>query len=203
MSLKQTEAAKEESEDTKGNTTTFQWIQISPASANEEPDSLNLSDVIFLLLKGLMPSREEEVQHNLHIANNGYTYENNLAYFPLYPLMVKGLASTLNWFAKDCIYVDGIGEQANPSTIILSSIFTNTIFFVIATDRLYLLSRIVLKDEYLAYKSALFFCISPASVLFVAPLTLTLLSAASFAAMVSVEKGMGLFTGKARNTYYS
>ena len=52
------------------------------------------------------------------------------------------------------------------------------------------------RDEYLAYKSALFFCINPASVLFLAPLTLTLLSAATFAAMASVESGMGLFTGK-------
>ena len=51
------------------------------------------------------------------------------------------------------------------------------------------------RDEYLAYKSALFFCINPASVLFLAPLTLTLLSAATFAAMASVESGMGLFTG--------
>ena len=53
----------------------------------------------------------------------------------------------------------------------------------------------IFRDEYLAYKAALFFCINPASVLYLAPLTLTLLSAATFAAMASVEDGMGLFTG--------
>ncbi len=53
----------------------------------------------------------------------------------------------------------------------------------------------LLRDEYLAYKAALFFCINPASVLFVAPMTSTILSAASFAALASVESGMGLFTG--------
>ena len=30
------------------------------------------------------------LQHFLHIANNGYTFEKNLAFFPLYPLAVQG-----------------------------------------------------------------------------------------------------------------
>ena len=57
------------------------------------------------------------------------------------------------------------------------------------------LKKILFRDEYLAYKAALFYCINPASVLFVAPLSFTLVSAASFAAMASIEKGMGIFTG--------
>lgn len=47
----------------------------------------------------------------------------------------------------------------------------------------------------MAYKAALFFCVNPGSVLFLAPLTLTLTSAATFAAMASIEDGMGLFSG--------
>ena len=47
----------------------------------------------------------------------------------------------------------------------------------------------------MAYKAALFFCVSPTSVLFVAPMTLSVLSAACFSALLSIEQGMGLFTG--------
>jgi hypothetical protein len=98
-----------------------------------------------MLLGGLLPKREAEVQHNLHIANNGYTFEENLGYFPLYPLAIKGLANSFNWFAKDLFFLEGISEQANPAIIVLSSMTINIIFFVFAADRLFLLSRIVLK----------------------------------------------------------
>ena len=53
----------------------------------------------------------------------------------------------------------------------------------------------VFRDEYLAYKAALFFCINPSSVLFTSPMTLSLLAASSFTALASIENGMGLFSG--------
>ncbi len=48
---------------------------------------------------------------------------------------------------------------------------------------MYQLSRRILNDEYLAYKSALLFCINPASVYFSAPYAETLFSLATFAAL--------------------
>ena len=101
---------------------------------------------LFLFFGGLMPKHEREVQNNLHISNNGYTYEENLLYFPLYPLMVKGLSNSFNWIFKDMFYVDdGLSFAANPALILSSSILLNAIFFIFATDRLYYLSRKVLK----------------------------------------------------------
>ena len=62
--------------------------------------------------------------------------------------------------------------------------------------RLYLLSRLILRDEYLAYKSALLFAISPISVLFSTPVAESLLAATSFAAFVLVESsGLGTWSG--------
>ena len=61
--------------------------------------------------------------------------------------------------------------------------------------RPFVLSFFSFRDEYLAYKAALFFCVNPGSVLFTSPMTLSLLAASSFAALASIEKGMGLFSG--------
>jgi phosphatidylinositol glycan class V len=36
-------------------------------------------------------------QYFLHVANNGYTYENTLAFFPLYPILVRGTAEVIYW----------------------------------------------------------------------------------------------------------
>ena len=59
-----------------------------------------------------------------------------------------------------------------------------------------MLSRRVLKDEYLAYKAALFFAASPSTILFVAPLPETVLAAATFAALYLVEQcGLCVWSG--------
>jgi phosphatidylinositol glycan class V len=52
------------------------------------------------------------------------------------------------------------------STLKMSGIFVNLACFILAALSLYELSRKVLKDEYLAYKAALYFCLNPASIFF-------------------------------------
>ena len=92
-----------------------------------------------------MPKREESVQNNLHIANNGYTYEGNLLYFPLYPLMVNVLSNSVSWITKDLVAIPSFADHSSPSMVLFSSVILNAIFFIFATDRLYYLSRKVLK----------------------------------------------------------
>ena len=72
------------------------------------------------------------------------------------------------------------------SSLRLSAVLVNVATFVAAALALYELSRRVLKDERLAYKSALYFCVSPASIFFSAAYTESLHAALSFAAMLKV-----------------
>ena len=72
------------------------------------------------------------------------------------------------------------------SSLRLSAVLVNVAAFVAAALALYELSRRVLKDERLAYKSALYFCVSPASIFFSAAYTESLHAALSFAAMLKV-----------------
>ena len=133
------------------NKTQFQWVRLDSIQDSSEhihhPNHQDLTpnDIIFMLIGGLISKNELEVQHNLHIANHGYTYEDNLLYFPLYPLMIKGLAEGCNWFAKDLFYLESLSLTTNPAVISLGSVVLNFLFFTLAADRLYLLSRKVLK----------------------------------------------------------
>ena len=142
IALKQTEPL--ENIDENSENSTFTWIKID-STKSENDENLNFSDIVFLLFGALVPKSELEVQHNLHIANNGYTYESNLLYFPLYSLMVKGLGDSVTWFTKDLGLFDGMPPLATPAVIVCCSLLLNVLFFVFAADRLYLLSRKVLK----------------------------------------------------------
>ena len=62
--------------------------------------------------------------------------------------------------------------------------------------KLYSLSRRVLKDEYLAYKSVLLFCLTPTAVFFSGGHVEACLAASTFAAMLILERsGLGMVSG--------
>ena len=99
-----------------------------------------------------IPANLSDFHISLLLANHGYTYENNLLYFPLYPLMIKGLSNIWNWFGRDYFpweYADDTDQTSSftspPAVILLASIIINIPLFALAADRLYLLSRKVLK----------------------------------------------------------
>jgi len=151
----------------------------------------NLTSTVMDTLRGGRP----ETDYYLHIANSGYTFESCLGFMPLYPLLVRMTADGIYG-----LYSHDIQWLATwiPFTSLLqfSSIAVNCIVFVLANDRLYMLSRRVLKDEYLAYKSALFFAISPASILHISPLPDAVLACATFAAFNLVQKaGLCVWSG--------
>lgn len=122
-------------------------------------------------------------QYFLHVANNGYSYENCLAFFPLYPVMVRVVAEVLYWLQVD------YGLLHFHSTLKMAGILVNVGLFVGAALALYELSRKLLKDDYLAYKSSLYFCLNPASVFFSATYSESMHAAISFYLMLKVDKG--------------
>ncbi|CAB4064244.1 PIGV [Lepeophtheirus salmonis] len=159
----------------------FQWIKVPLNSDDAKPKPLDWIFTFFL--EGLT---RWDGQHFLHIANNGYTYENSIAFFPFFPKVVGIVAHFLHWCQID---YDIISFNI---CLILSATLINFFGFILAALVLFDLSRKVLKDEYLAYKAALFFCINPASIFFSAAYSETLFSLFSFYAMLKIEKSFKL-----------
>jgi len=157
----------------------FQWT-VDP---KWEPTVLDR--VFGYLLDGLV---RWDAHHFLHIAHHGYTFETNLAFFPLYPLLVRTLASLLFWVQSDYMLISSV------TTIKIAAVILSNGFFILATEAIYDLSRKVLKDEYLAYKSALFFAINPASIFFSAPYSESLNALLTFFTMTKLAKAFSTKT---------
>lgn len=144
----------------------FRW----PMLPNYEVNFLDR--VIDVLFGGL---ERWDAHYFLHIAQNGYVYENTVAFFPLFPLAVRFLAA--------CLKIVTIGFLGPRSLLLLASVLLNTVCFVKAADSLFFLSIRVLGDEFLAYKAALLFCLNPASIFFTAPYSEALFVLLSFQGM--------------------
>jgi len=151
----------------------FKW----PVDPNWQPTVL---DQLFgFMLDGLV---RWDGSHFLHIAQHGYTYETNLAFFPLYPLAVRTLATALHWLQED------YGLLSFVTALKLAAVLLSNALFVLAAEALYDLSRKVLKDEYLAYKAALFFAINPANIFFTAPYSESLNALLTFYTLYKLTK---------------
>ena len=133
--------------------------------------------IVAFLLEGF---RRWDGVYFTHIAEHGYTYENSLAFFPMYPWLVRLLANSalfpLQYFMN---YL---------SVLMVSSALVNFILFVQAAKVLYKLSYRVLDDEVLAFKSAQLFCINPASIFFSASYSETLFCALAFNGMLKLQE---------------
>ncbi|XP_066960453.1 GPI mannosyltransferase 2 isoform X1 [Macrobrachium rosenbergii] len=129
--------------------------------------------VIEFLLGGLV---RWDAQYFLHIAEYGYTHENTLAFFPVFPMLVRLIGNILHFPLQ---YV-----MNYHSVLILSSVILNFYMFVKTASILHRLSEEVLKSEVLAYKAAILFCINPATVFFTAPYSECLFAFFTFSALL-------------------
>ncbi|XP_071547062.1 GPI mannosyltransferase 2 isoform X2 [Panulirus ornatus] len=120
-----------------------------------------------------------DAQYFLHIAQYGYTHENTLAFFPLFPLVVRFIASILNLPLQFLFNYY--------STLLISAVLLNFYLFIKTAITFHKLSEVVLRNEVLAYRAALLFCVNPASVFFTAPYSEGLFAFLTFYALLLNE----------------
>lgn len=116
-----------------------------------------------------------------HVAKYGYTYENTLAFFPLYPTLISLFARLLQYAFPFC-NID--------SLVLLIGVLLNFFFSTLATLSLYELSKLVLVKEETALKAALLFCFNPATIFFSAPYSEALFAHLTFSGMLNI---LGLY----------
>lgn len=137
-----------------------------------------LSDVfVDFLLSGF---RRWDGVYFMHIAEHGYTYQNTLAFFPLFPMAVRTLANTLLYPLQ--------GVLSYHSVLLLSSTILNTVVFVQSAKVLHKLALCLLKDQTLAFQAVQLYCVNPASIFFSAAYSETLYALCTFSGMLKLEE---------------
>uniref|UniRef100_A0A671RVS5 GPI mannosyltransferase 2 n=1 Tax=Sinocyclocheilus anshuiensis TaxID=1608454 RepID=A0A671RVS5_9TELE len=137
---------------------------------------LLLDPVIETLFGGLS---RWDAEHFLFIAERGYLYEHNFAFFPLFPLILRFLATTVLWPLCGFLTLHG--------RLLLAVAIGNSILFVLSAVALYRLSHLVLQDRKLALVAVLMYCLTPANVFMIAGYSETLFAALTFAGLWLLE----------------
>lgn len=119
--------------------------------------------------------RRWDAQYFLHISEHGYTYENTLPFYPLYPLCIK-----LIRFAV----INVMPFLSVRAISLLVGVVLNVIFFAKSANALHNLGIRVLRDTRKAEIAAMLFCFNPASIFFTAPYSESLYSWMSFSLML-------------------
>uniref|UniRef100_A0A8C5LR67 GPI mannosyltransferase 2 n=2 Tax=Leptobrachium leishanense TaxID=445787 RepID=A0A8C5LR67_9ANUR len=121
-----------------------------------------------------------DAEHFLFIAEHGYVYEHNMAFFPLLPLCLAGFAHGPLYPFKWMLTVR--------SRLLLSAVILNCVWFTLAAMTLYLLGCVALQSRRSALLAALLFCMSPASIFMTAAYTESLFAFSTFIGLWLLEK---------------
>ena len=142
---------------------------------SENPNTAD--DIVDIAFGGF---RRWDAVYFLHIAEHGYTYENTLAFFPLFPLTVRFVANSALYPLQFCI--------SYASVLLIGAVIVNTAYFVLSAITLYELGHIVLGSDALAFRAAQFYCINPASVFFSAAYSESCYALLAFRGMLLLER---------------
>lgn len=134
--------------------------------------------VIYFLFNGLT---HWDGEYFLHIARYGYTYENTLAFYPLYPTMIRIIAN---------VVLKILPILNIQSAIVIAAMCINFACFVRSAIILYDLTEYVFEDTIIAYKAAILYCINPASIFFSAVYSESIFAYLTFYTMLASMKFM-------------
>ncbi|XP_055979186.1 GPI mannosyltransferase 2 isoform X1 [Sorex fumeus] len=142
-----------------------------------------LDQIVEFLLGGLS---HWDAEHFLFIAEHGYLYEHNFAFFPGFPLVLLVGTELLRplW-----------GLLNLRSCLLISVALLNSLFSVLATVALHDLGCLVLHCPRQAFHGALLFCLSPANVFLTAGYSEALFALLTFSAMGQLERGRSWTSG--------
>lgn len=137
-----------------------------------------MDDVILKIFSGF--AKWDSV-YFLQIAEQGYLYEQHMAFFPLYPVVVRVMASVFSWILP--------AHFTYRSILLASSWITSFLSFTFAAVLLYRLTVTLFKNRQMAIVSSILFCISPATVFMSAAYTESLFVCLQFTALYFLESG--------------
>ncbi|KAM4797133.1 GPI mannosyltransferase 2 [Rhinophrynus dorsalis] len=133
--------------------------------------------IVDFLLGGL---GQWDSKHFLFIAEHGYQFEHNMAFFPLFPLSLALIAQGPLWPLAWILSMH--------SRLLLSATLLNSACFVLAAIALYHLGCIVLQSRRTAYLAALLFCMNPASIFMTSSYSESLFAMVTFAGLWQLER---------------
>ncbi|XP_073649777.1 GPI mannosyltransferase 2 isoform X1 [Tursiops truncatus] len=127
-----------------------------------------------------------DAEHFLFIAEHGYLYEHNFAFFPGFPLVLLVGTELLRplW-----------GLLSLRSCLLISVASLNSLFSVLAALALHDLGCLVLRCPRQAFYGALLFCLSPANVFLAAGYSEALFALLTFSALGQLERGRSWTSG--------
>ncbi|XP_054576620.1 GPI mannosyltransferase 2 isoform X2 [Eptesicus fuscus] len=151
------------------------------------PPRLAPSGSVDQLVEGLLGGLSHwDAEHFLFIAEHGYLYEHNFAFFPGFPLallvgteLLRPLRALLS--LRSCL--------------LISVALLNSLFSILAALALHDLGCLVLHCPRQAFYGALLFCLSPANVFLAAGYSEALFALLTFTAMGQLERGRSWTSG--------
>lgn len=145
------------------------------------PPRLAPSGCVDQFVEGLLGGLSRwDAEHFLFIAEHGYLYEHNFAFFPGFPLALLVGTEVLRPLR---------GFLSLRSCLLISAALLNSLFSVLAAVALHDLGCQVLHCPRQALYAALLFCVSPASVFLAAGYSEALFALLTFSAMGQLEWG--------------
>ncbi|KAM5146634.1 GPI mannosyltransferase 2 isoform 2-T2 [Mantella aurantiaca] len=121
-----------------------------------------------------------DAEHFLFIAEHGYVYEHNTAFFPLLPMVIAGVAR------GPLLPLAGVLNLR--SRLLLSSALLSCACSTLAAVSLYLLGCVTLQSRRTAFLAALLFCMSPISIFMTVAYSESLFAMATFSGLWHLQK---------------